>query len=84
MYTFQDEVQSEQWYEATIPLAAFLRRSGEEGGFEEEPLRSGELIVDMLWSSPGPDRGLLIDRIEVSRGGPGDKRVLKLEDKSDD
>ena len=59
--------EANAWYEITIPLNKFHRKTKQ--GFQPVPPVDGEICFGMLWSAP--DRGLVIDNVEVSRGGPG-------------
>jgi ferric-dicitrate binding protein FerR (iron transport regulator) len=61
-----ERLEPERWYTLSIPLAKFRRLSA--GG--SKPFQ-GELPFQMLFSSTEPDRGLVIDRMWVTRGGPG-------------
>ncbi len=57
------------WWEATIPLDLFRRKINKQ--FSDEPPKSGELVFGISWTAPAPDRGLVIDQVSVTRGGPG-------------
>lgn len=57
-----------RWRQATIPLRDFQRKSAR--GFEDSPPETGELVFGISCNAPAPDRGLVIDRIWVTRGGP--------------
>ena len=71
LYRFKDPNLSKwsqrgRWFRATIPLAAFERVPERRG---TPPL--GEVPFELLFSSKGDDRGLVIDEMSVGRGGPG-------------
>jgi hypothetical protein len=55
-----------KWRTASIPVASFKRlyRDGVEPWKTEVP----SLVI---FSAPAPDRGLVVDRVWVTRGGPG-------------
>jgi ferric-dicitrate binding protein FerR (iron transport regulator) len=55
-----------QWHTLTIPLSEFKKAGGKDG--ESLPTR---LIPFLVLFSSDNDRGLVIDRIWVTRGGPG-------------
>ncbi len=65
------------WYTASIPLSRFQRWTGER--FGDDPPGIGELAFAMSWTAPDLDRGLVIDRVWVSRGGPGEVTVEEAE-----
>jgi len=66
-----------RWLTVTIPLRSFQRKS--ELGFEDVPPEVGELVFGMSCNSPGPDRGLVIDRLWVTPDGPGRVVVEEIE-----
>lgn len=57
--------QAGRWITATIPLSAFRPLPPARDSFENA------VPFQVLFSSPQTDRGLVIDRISVTRGGPG-------------
>lgn len=57
------------WWKMTVPLSKFQLKT--INGFEDIPPTNDELVFGMLFSSPAPDRGLVIDEVVVKRGGPG-------------
>jgi ferric-dicitrate binding protein FerR (iron transport regulator) len=59
-------LEPQRWYTLSIPLAQFRRLSA--GG--SKPFE-GEVPFQLLFSSTEPDRGLVIDRMWITRGGPG-------------
>jgi|GEM_PF-3447932 hypothetical protein len=71
-----------EWRRATIPIAAFHRKVN--GKFTDKPPQAGDLCFGMMWSWFEPDRGLVIDRVWVSRGGPGEVRIEPLTELSTD
>jgi len=58
-----------QWRTVTIPLTEFRRKRN--GVFRHEPFIDGEVAYSLSISATEPDRGLVIDRIWVTRGGSG-------------
>ena len=56
-----------------IPLSEFERVPEREG---TPPL--GEVPFEVLFSSQGEDRGLVIDQLSVSRGGPAEIVIEEL------
>jgi hypothetical protein len=65
------------WRRAVIPLSAF--RSKVDGvNFADKPPTAGRLAVSLFFSSPEPDRGLVVDSIRVVRGGPGKVTVQEV------
>lgn len=59
-----------EWRTVTIPLSKFRRKR--DGVFHDEPPVTGELTYSLSISATEPDRGLVVDRIWVTRGGPGE------------
>lgn len=59
-----------EWWTLTIPLKEFRRKR--DGVFHEEPPLVGEVAYSLSLSSTEDDRGLVIDRIWVTRDGPGE------------
>jgi hypothetical protein len=55
-----------QWRTLTIPLSQFKRLEADR----RIPWRDDTPSI-VLFSAPGADRGLVIDRMWVTRGGPG-------------
>lgn len=70
-----------KWREVTIPLSKFKARSAprEYAGYAGPPPAPGEIIKTFWFSTIGEDRGLIIDEVSVSRGGPGELSVVELE-----
>ncbi len=71
-YRFKDErfwwpMKPGEWRTATVPLAAFGRVSD----WSEEPPSPEELPFEILFTSKDNNLSLVIDRIWVTRGGPG-------------
>ena len=61
------------WRTVAVPLATFQRISGDRAN-------TGDQVPFLLWfSAPEPDRGLVIDRVWVTRGGPGRVEVKDLD-----
>ena len=58
-----------EWRTITIPLSQFRRKR--DGVFHNEPPTIGEVAYSLSISATEPDRGLVIDRMWVTRGGPG-------------
>ncbi len=65
------------WWKMTVPLSKFQLKT--INGFEDIPPTNDELVFGMLFSSPAPDRGLVIDEVAVERGGPGKFVYERLE-----
>jgi len=69
-YLFGDfpgrSVKSGTWHTVTVPLAMFKRLSGGVATLKDE------VPFQVIVGAPAPDRGLAIDRIWVTRGGPGE------------
>jgi ferric-dicitrate binding protein FerR (iron transport regulator) len=61
------------WYTLSIPLAQFKRLSGGKQKF------AGEVPFQVILSSEEPDRGLTIDRMWVTRGGPMQIEIKAVE-----
>lgn len=60
------KVKPDRWYSITIPLSEFKRLPGHTN------LTLAELLpFQLVIHSDEPDRGLVIDRIEVTKGGSG-------------
>jgi len=79
LYRFKDErlwkwSNRGRWLRATIPLTAFERVPERKG---TPPL--GEVPFELLFSCQGDDRGLVIDQMSVSRGGPGKVLIERLD-----
>ena len=55
-----------QWRTVTIPVSRFKRLANVPG----EPFEN-QVPYMLLFSAEAPDRGLVIDRVWVTRGGPG-------------
>ena len=62
-----------RWLRVKIPLSEFERVPEREG---TPPL--GEVPFEVLFSSQGEDRGLVIDQLSVSRGGPAEIVIEEL------
>lgn len=58
-----------RWQTVTIPLSKF--RSKRDGVFHDVPPAAGDVAYELAITSTGPERGLVVDRIWVTRGGPG-------------
>jgi hypothetical protein len=58
-----------EWWTLTIPLKEFRRKR--DGVFHEEPPLVGEAVYSLSLSCTEDDRGLVVDRIWVTRDGPG-------------
>ena len=56
-----------RWLHAAIPLKEFERVPERRG---TPPL--GEVPFELLFSAKGNDRGMVVDKIWISRGGPGE------------
>jgi len=68
-------MQPDQWYNVTVPISALKVKA--EKRFSDHGPKPSERIYDIAWTSSGHDRGLVIDRVWVTRGGPGEvKRTL--------
>jgi hypothetical protein len=65
-----------QWRTVTIPLSKFRRKR--DGEFRNEPPLVGEVAYTVNISATEPDRGLVVDRIWVTRGGPGEVEAKTL------
>jgi hypothetical protein len=65
-----------EWRTVTIPLTQFQRKR--DGMFRDEPPVVGEVAYSVSISATEPDRGLVIDRIWVTRGGPGEVTAVVL------
>ncbi len=67
------------WYMLSIPLSQWKRNDDQHGtGFVGPPPPSGDLVCAVSWSSRHVDRGLVIDRVWVTRGGPGKVEMTPL------
>lgn len=68
-YIFNDQdwwpEQPGTWSTVSIPLSEFRRAAGDRVPIEQV------VPFSLVFSSPDGDRGLVIDRIWVTRGGPG-------------
>lgn len=67
------EAKPGTWYTVSIPLRQFRRLSGGKQAF------AGEVPFQVLFSSEEPDRGLAIDRVWVTRGGPNRVEIKPVE-----
>ncbi|MBI1310476.1 hypothetical protein GC176_04145 [bacterium] len=65
-----------QWQTLTIPLTEFRRKR--DGVFQHEPPVTGGVAYSLSISATEPDRGLVIDRIWTTRGGPGEVQSVPL------
>jgi ferric-dicitrate binding protein FerR (iron transport regulator) len=79
-YRFKDErcwwpLTPGAWRTATVPLAAFGRVSD----WSEQPPSPDELPFEILFTSKDNDLSLIIDRIWITRGGPGTFQVSGAE-----
>jgi hypothetical protein len=63
-----------QWLTVSIPISHFKRLTADG----REPWQ-GDLPKRVLFSAPGADRGLVIDRMWVTRGGPGFVQYSRVE-----
>ncbi|MEX2214834.1 MAG: FecR domain-containing protein [Phycisphaeraceae bacterium] len=70
-------LKPDQWQTVTIPLTTFRRKR--DGVFHNEPPVVGEVATGISMSSTEPDRGLVVDRMWVTRGGPGKVEVKPAE-----
>lgn len=61
--------QPGQWRTVTIPLSKFRRKR--DGEFHDAPPVAAEIVYSLSISATEPDRGLVVDRIWATRGGPG-------------
>jgi ferric-dicitrate binding protein FerR (iron transport regulator) len=71
---FSRDLRPGQWRTASVPLAT-LRRAGMR---DDKPPAADEVPYLILFSSQG-DRGLVIDRMWVTRGGPGTTQFRDLD-----
>lgn len=69
------------WHEAVLPLAEFHRKI--DGKFTETPPVTGEICVGIAWSWVDGERGMTVDRVWITRGGPGKVVVRPMFDASD-
>ena len=67
----------DQWQTATIPLKKFRRKRDDV--FHDEPPVLGDVVTEISISSTDPDRGLVVDRMWVTRGGPGEVELKPVE-----
>lgn len=76
-YLFNDRgwwpQQSGTWATVSIPLSEFRRAAADQVPIEQV------VPFSLVFSSPDGDRGLVIDRIWVTRGGPGVTQTKDLE-----
>jgi hypothetical protein len=54
-----------KWYTLSVPFSEFKRLSGGKNAL------TSEVPFQVLFNSTAPDRGLVLDRVWVTRGGPG-------------
>ena len=60
-----------EWRQVTIPIAEFHRK--ENGKFTDKSPHVEVLCFGAMWSWFASNRGLVIDRVWVLRGGPDDE-----------
>ena len=65
------------WWKITVPLSEFQLKT--EKGFEHIPPSPSELVFGFSFSAPAPDRGLVIDKISILPGGPGEVSYERLD-----
>ena len=65
------------WWRMIVPLSKFQLQIAD--GFEDIPPTDDEVVFGILFSSPAPDRGWVIDEVAVQRGGPGKYVVEQLD-----
>jgi hypothetical protein len=70
------DVGEQPWRTITIPLSSFQR--DRDGALVAEPPTRTEAVVALMAGAEGPDRGLVVDRIWVTRGGPGEVRIQEV------
>lgn len=58
-------LQAGRWYSIAIPLSQFARLQG----YTDEPLQD-LLPFQIVFTSPAPNRGLVVDEIRIDRGAP--------------
>ena len=76
-YLFNEDIYPQQrgkWHRVSIPLSTFFRAGQGKG-----PPPSEAEIPYMVFFSAQRDRGLVIDRVGVTRGGPGSVNVEQIE-----
>jgi len=72
------------WYTMSIPINEWRRNDeARGGGFVGPPPKSGETVYMMSWSSRKVRRGLVIDRVWVTRGGAGKIEMKPWEDEGE-
>ncbi len=67
------DVSADRWHVASVPLSAFRSLPGRGAA----PVLEGFASV-IFFSAGDADRGLILDRIWVTRGGPGEVRTAPL------
>jgi ferric-dicitrate binding protein FerR (iron transport regulator) len=61
-----------KWYTMSVPIGEWKRNDDVHGnGYVDPPPKPGEIVYVMSWSSARVDRGLVIDRVWVTRDGSG-------------
>jgi hypothetical protein len=68
------ERRAGRWYTVSIPLSKFKRLAN----VPEKPFEN-QLPYMLMFSALEPDRGLVIDRIWVTRGGSGEVEYSEVE-----
>lgn len=66
------DIREHPWQTITIPLSSFQR--DKDGTPVPQPPGATEAVVGLMVVAEEPDRGLVVDRIWVTRGGPGGVR----------
>ena len=62
--------RSGEWRTVTIPISKF--RSKQDGVFRDVAPAVGDVVYSLSISATEPDRGLVVDRIWTTRGGPNE------------
>ena len=79
------EAKAGVWYEMTLPITKWKRKDFSLNRFiEGNPPSAKEIFYEMALSNVGEDRGLVVDRIWIARGGPGEVEMTKLEIPNDE
>lgn len=60
---------AEEWHKAVIPFSTFMRKV--DGKFTQLPPKNDQLCFGLLWSWVKGQRNMTIDRVWITRGGPG-------------
>ena len=65
------------WQTMIVPMSLWQRKDETKQQFENQPPAAGAIVNQMLWATK-VDRGLVIDRVQVTTNGPGEMQILDV------